>query len=341
MPSQGFKRVGNFEINLDRELGGGGFGKVYRATDLSQTPPEECAAKHVVFHAGCPQAQVEREVALTRAAGPHSSIIGIFGYEGGDDSAWIFMEVASGGELFDRLIDSGSLSERAARPYASALIAALHHCHSRGIIHRDVKLENVMLCAEDPHAVKLIDFGLAVQVRVGADGTQEALKFYDGVGSKSYKAPELFYPAVGYLAPPVDVWALGITLFSLLGGFFPFDMAKARDWRFARFAEDVGRGMNACDALFGQYNRTCRFSAEAKQMLDGMLQIDPAARLTLPALMRHAWLSCADDEDASAVSGECVYRGLGGGDSEPADISLPENCMRITRQPAAVGDDVD
>ena len=83
------------------------------------------------------------------------------------------MEMASGGELFDRLIESGSLSEKAAWPYVRGLVEALAHCHSKGVVHRDVKLENVMLCAEDPRAVRLIDFGLALQLDI-AEGEPEA-----------------------------------------------------------------------------------------------------------------------------------------------------------------------
>ena len=81
---------------------------------------------------------------------------------------------------------------------------------------RDIKLENVMLCAEDPHAVKLVDFGLAMPMPKKADGSFDAkVHFHDRVGSKSYRAPEIL-TANGYEGPPVDVWALGITVFSLV-----------------------------------------------------------------------------------------------------------------------------
>lgn len=151
---------------------------------------------------------------------------------------------------------------------------------------RDMKLENVMLCAEDPHAVKLVDFGLAVQVPQNADGSLQATLFYDRVGSKSYRAPEILANA-GYLGPPVDVWALGITIFSLVSGFFPLDEARASDWRFARLAQDQQRGVGPCDSIYAMYKRACPFTPELKELLNAMLTIDPAQRVTMAQISAH------------------------------------------------------
>ena len=102
----------------------------------------------------------------------------------------------------------------------------------------NIKLENVMLCAEDPHAVKLVDFGLAMPMPKKADGSFDAkVHFHDRVGSKSYRAPVIL-TANGYEGPPVDVWALGITVFSLVSGFFPLDEARPKDWRFDKLQKD-------------------------------------------------------------------------------------------------------
>ena len=169
-------KIGHFEVNLGRKLGEGGFGAVYRAKDTSQDPPAECAAKQVKYEKDAGQrAATEREAAFLRKVGAHNSIIGLFGLEIVDGhenaackkSAWIFMEIATGGELFDRLIDSGSLTEKAVRPYFAALLSGVGAMHAAGVVHRDLKLENVMLCAEDPRAVKIVDFGLAVDYAAG------------------------------------------------------------------------------------------------------------------------------------------------------------------------------
>ena len=157
------EQIGRFEVNLDRLLGSGGFGQVFRAVDQTASPPLYVAAKRGRV------ADLRREAQILELVAGHPAIIELHGFvedprPGG--KAFLFLEICSGGELFDRLIDSGCLSERAARPFARNIAEALRHCLSRGIAHRDVKLENVMLSAEDPSALKLIDFGLACTVRL-------------------------------------------------------------------------------------------------------------------------------------------------------------------------------
>ena len=157
----GRAKVGRFEVNLDRVLGSGGFAQVFRAVDQTASPPLYVAAKH-----GTAEELRKEEQALERVAG-HPAVIGLHGFVEGPDpgEAFLFLEMCSGGELFERVSD-GPLSERAARPIAKGIAEALRHCLSRGVVHRNVGLENVMLSAEDPSAIKLIDFGLACTVRL-------------------------------------------------------------------------------------------------------------------------------------------------------------------------------
>ena len=105
-------------------------------------------------------------------------------------------------------------------PYVSALASAVRHCHSRGIVHRDLKLENVMLCSDNPRAIRLIDFGLAIQLRM-ADGDMVDETFFDTAGTQAYRAPEINSNGTGYSPLKVDVWAMGVIIFSLVAGFFP------------------------------------------------------------------------------------------------------------------------
>ena len=207
------------------------------------------------------------------------------------------MELATGSDLFDRLIDSGNLTERAVAPYFKGMAEGLLHCHARGVVHRDIKLENVALCAEDPHAVKLVDFGLAVCLppKAAAGGGFEETILYDKVGSKSYRAPEILLND-GYRAMAVDVWALGITVFSLLSGFFPLDEAKPSDWRFQRMVKDQDKGVGACEGIYAMYRRPCPFSAELRELLDAMLAIDPARRLTMQQVAEHRWFATVQGE---------------------------------------------
>jgi len=337
-------RISHFDVNVGRILGEGGFGKVYRAKDVSEETPVECAAKQMQLNNDTRPA-MEREVQFMKTVGDHPSIIGFkecvsFGSDAelpiAKNTTWIFMEMATGGELFDRLIDSGNLTERAVRPYFKNLAAGLLHCHTLGVVHRDIKLENVMLCAEDPHAVKLVDFGLAVQVPQNADGSLHATLFYDRVGSKSYRAPEILANA-GYLGPPVDVWALGITIFSLVSGFFPLDEARASDWRFARLAQDQQRGVGPCDSIYAMYKRACPFTPELKELLNAMLTIDPAQRVTMAQISAHRFFVTKEAERSFDDDGDEVMYRSAGGDGEEEDavpFELPEMAMKITRQRA-------
>mmetsp|Transcript_37342 Transcript_37342/g.123186 ORF Transcript_37342/g.123186 Transcript_37342/m.123186 type:complete len:345 (-) Transcript_37342:203-1237(-) len=335
------EQIGRFEVNLDRLLGSGGFGQVFRAVDQTASPPLYVAAKRGRV------ADLRREAQILELVAGHPAIIELHGFvedprPGG--RAFLFLEICSGGELFDRLIDSGCLSERAARPFARNIAEALRHCLSRGIAHRDVKLENVMLSAEDPSALKLIDFGLACTVPLAPDGSLKPVLLYDCVGSKSYMAPELFFASAGYHAPPVDCWAYGVLVFSLLAGFFPFEEATASDWRYAKLAQSVANGVGPCDAIFRMYNRSCPFSPAAREFCDALLTIDATARATIEQCLNHTWLTPPPSTATARgayLDDDVVYRtaerALAAGEEEGLVAPPPpDGAPRLMRQTARV-----
>jgi len=342
-------RVAHFDINLSRLLSEGGFGKVFRAKEISEDPPTEVAAKQVPV-GKVPEADLRREVEIMRMVSGHRSVIGFHHFEEVADheapevrsSSWIFMEMATGGELFDRLIDSGNLTERAVAPYFKGMVEGLLHCHALGVVHRDIKLENVILCAEDPHAVKLVDFGLAVCLppkAAGGGGFEEAV-FHDKVGSKSYRAPEIL-GSDGYRAMGVDVCALGITVFSLVSGFFPLDEAKPTDWRFQRMATDQRSGVGACESIYAMYRRQCPLSCELRELLDAMLTIDPARRLTMQQVAEHRWFATGQAAQGAAAftddGDEVLYRSVNDDDDDDSPpFELPEQAIRVCRQRACL-----
>mmetsp|Transcript_68852 Transcript_68852/g.153664 ORF Transcript_68852/g.153664 Transcript_68852/m.153664 type:complete len:343 (-) Transcript_68852:448-1476(-) len=334
------QKIGSFEANVSRKLGDGGFGEVFRAKDQSEDPPVECAAKKIPLKSKSDVEVVEHEVDVLKAVSGHPAVIGLRGFHKDERFAWLFMELATGGELFDRLIDSGNLSEKACWPYAKALVEGVLHCHNHGVIHRDIKLENIMLSAEDPGAIKLIDFGLAAQMKAGADGKPVFEKLYESVGTKSYRAPEINDKS-GYMGPPVDTWSMGIVLFSLASGFFPLEEAKQSDWRYAKLAADQKRGIGACESIYSMYKRKCPFSTNLREMLDGMLTIDTTKRPSLVELSSCAYLQ--PPVRAASNSGEydnyddpVVYRSaMAMDEDEPCEpFEPPPEAMRISRQMA-------
>ena len=81
--------------------------------------------------------------------------------------------------------------------------------------------------------------------------------------------------------------SLGITMFSLVAGFFPLDEARTSDWRFARLEQDQQRGVGSCDSIYAMYKRACPFTPELKELLNAMLTIDPAQRISMAAISAH------------------------------------------------------
>lgn len=330
-----------WEVNFKKPLGEGGFGQVYRGKDTSSTPQTEVAAKRVALASEGERKAFADEVGVLRRVSGHPSIIRLHGDASVDKCGWMFLEMATGGELFDRLIDSGSLSERAAWPYVRNLAQALDFCASKGVIHRDIKLENVMLCGDDPHGIRLIDFGLAVQLPLDEDGhlKHPNIMLTDSAGTQAYRAPEV--SSNGYDPFKVDVWALGILTFSLCSGFFPMQEAKLQDWRFAKFVKETqDNNLGAVDAIFKMYKRKNHFSPELTTLIDHMLLVDPKQRWSVGEVVRSAWLSeppggweAFEDDDDGIVYRSCSA-GMDDMDCDRAAAPIPDDAVPLSRQRA-------
>jgi len=243
-------------------------------------------------------------------------------------TAYILLELCEGGELFDRLTEFGQIPETVAVGYMRGLLKAVQHLHARGVIHRDIKLENALV-AEDG-TVKLADFGLAAELAVDATGAPLNVNamLRDIVGSQSYVAPEVLVRKLkGYAGPPVDAWSCGVCLFTMLSGFFPLDVADSRDWRYRRLqAEQAMGNTQSCKSIFHMYQRECPFSEQVQLLLDGLLRVDPKARTTVDDALRTAWLA-AEPQDSTANVEEgaegVVYRSFPFSESEQQAPALP------------------
>jgi len=210
----------------------------------------------------------------------------------------LLMEFVTGGDLLARLLAGGAVAELSARSVFADLACAIAHCHSRGIAHRDVKLENVLLDMDG--RVKLADFGLAAIVRTRLDEAERLL--LDRCGSKAYVAPEVIASsAQPYVGSAVDVWAAGVCLFAMVAAFFPFDIAcPQRDWRVPHVLAAQAHGDSSCLVLFALAQRPCPFSQPLLDLLDRMLLFDARARASLDEVLRSAWLQALTDPDAGA-----------------------------------------
>jgi len=282
-----------FTIDQGKKYGEGGYGATFAAADTQSGVP---AAVKVIDTRRMRLEAIQKECAILEHL-EHANVIKVLGHGTGRKSSgqshlyFIFMELASGGELFDQVIDRGAnaMSEATARNFMRQLLAGVEHCHSRGIAHRDLKLENVLLTKDG--VVKVIDFGLSHVYQKTASGVfDRSVALKEMCGSKSYAAPEVLN-GTGYDGFLADVWSLGVCLFAMLSGFFPLDEASNNDWRYAKLMEQQQKGRSTTKSVYAWYKRSCtHLSQPVVQMLDGMLAINPAQRLTMQAVLAHPWM---------------------------------------------------
>ncbi|KDE09716.1 CAMK/CAMKL/KIN1 protein kinase [Microbotryum lychnidis-dioicae p1A1 Lamole] len=174
-------------------------------------------------------------------------------------------EYVNGGQMLDYIISHGRLRERSARKFARQIGSALEYCHANSIVHRDLKIENILISKTGN--IKIIDFGLSNLY----SPTSQLSTF---CGSLYFAAPELLN-AKPYTGPEVDVWSFGIVLYVLVCGKVPFD----------------DQSMPALHAKIkrGQVEYPNWLSAECKHLLSRMLVTSPAARATMSEVLSHPW----------------------------------------------------
>jgi len=202
---------------LGRLVGVGGFARVYLATDLQLN--RSVAIKVLnpdLLHANQSGDFRRRfkDEAQAVAALDHPNILGIFDNGETADTVFLVMPFVEGGSLADRLRAAGRLTPQQAATYITQAAAALDHAHRRGLIHRDIKPQNMLLRAEDDRLL-LADFGIAKLLREASSAQSRSAI----VGTLAYMAPEQFQ---GQTSPAVDVYALGCLLFQLLTGEVPY-----------------------------------------------------------------------------------------------------------------------
>lgn len=179
---------------------------------------------------------------------------------------YMLFEYVTGGQMLDYIVSHGSLKERHARRFARGIASALEYCHSNNVVHRDLKVENIMITMNGE--IKLIDFGLS-----NLYDRRQLLKTY--CGSLYFAAPELLR-AHPYVGPEVDVWSFGVVLYVLVSGKVPFD-----DQSVNVLHEKIKRGTVEYPPFI---------SHECVSLLSRMLVVDPLHRATVKEVMRHPWM---------------------------------------------------
>uniref|UniRef100_A0A671L961 non-specific serine/threonine protein kinase n=1 Tax=Sinocyclocheilus anshuiensis TaxID=1608454 RepID=A0A671L961_9TELE len=190
-----------------------------------------------------------------------------------EKTLFLVMEYASGGEVFDYLVAHGRMKEKEARAKFRQIVSAVQYCHQKRIVHRDLKAENLLLDAD--MNIKIADFGFSNEFMVGN-------KLDTFCGSPPYAAPELFQ-GKKYDGPEVDVWSLGVILYTLVSGSLPFDGQNLKELR-----ERV---------LRGKYRIPFYMSTDCENLLKRFLVLNPTKRGTLEQIMKERWINALFEDD--------------------------------------------
>jgi serine/threonine-protein kinase CHEK1 len=230
--------------------------------------------------------QLALEISLHQHVGSHDNIIRF--YQAGEDPTWrwIAMELAEGGDLFDKIESDEGVGEDVAHFYFTQLISAVSYMHSKGIGHRDMKPENILLSADGD--LKIADFGLATLFEYKGQ-TKMCTTM---CGSPPYIAPEVISCSSdkkkgrigpGYRGNLADIWSCGVVLFVLLVGNTPWDQPTEESYEYSEYVASDGQPKG--DELWD------RLPPETASLLRGMMRIDTNTRFSLKDIRQHPWFN--------------------------------------------------
>ncbi|KAL8594155.1 hypothetical protein ACOMHN_018095 [Nucella lapillus] len=266
----------NYEVG--EKIGQGNFGKVYEATHKATGVKWAIKSINKEKAGSSALKLVEREVTILKRVN-HPNIINLKEIIESPKRMYLVMEICTEGELADRVKEK-RFSESETKQIMSKLASAVSYLHKHGIVHRDIKLENILM-AQNPEDendklhIKVTDFGLSV-VKGGV--TPDSM-MQDFCGTPIYMAPEILDNKT--YSQQCDVWAMGIIMYTLICGYPPF---RAKD---EATLYDLIREANPQfdDDVWSSISEEC------KNCILGMLKLDPAHRLSASEVLNHPWIT--------------------------------------------------
>ncbi|XP_076464470.1 MAP/microtubule affinity-regulating kinase 3-like isoform X3 [Babylonia areolata] len=260
------------KYRLIKTIGKGNFAKVKLAKHVPTG--KEVAIKIIDKTQLVPSSlqKLFREVRIMKLL-DHPNIVKIFEVIETEKTLYLVMEYASGGEVFDYLVAHGRMREKEARAKFRQIVSAVQYCHQKHIVHRDLKAENLLL--DGDMNIKIADYGFSNEFVPGN-------KLDTFCGSPPYAAPELFQ-GKKYDGPEVDVWSLGVILYTLVSGSLPFDGQNLKELR-----ERV---------LRGKYRIPFYMSTDCENLLKKFLVLNPVKRLSLETIMKDKWMNIGYEDD--------------------------------------------
>ncbi|KAJ1626577.1 kinase-like domain-containing protein, partial [Pavlovales sp. CCMP2436] len=275
---EGRTQVGSFgnTFELNEVIASGSSASVYACTEKSQGRLLACKMSrredsrwpwnHVLD-------LYEREAKLLRHVQGHPNVIQFAGLYKEPNRIYMVMELVNGGDLHTVLTKQRCLPEDAARAAFTQLVSAIDHLHANNVIHRDIKLENVLYDqTQNPPVIKLCDLGNSMLTEQPPSGNFK--------GTNGYTPPEVQTSSIANWTPKADVWALGVVLYAMLGGYLPFDDSRGRH--------------SATQYLDFSNSAWWDISVEAKLLIQAMLSPAVGDRATLDDVIDSPWLARVD-----------------------------------------------
>eukprot|EP00931_Biecheleriopsis_adriatica_P006502 TRINITY_DN1078_c0_g1_i1.p1 TRINITY_DN1078_c0_g1~~TRINITY_DN1078_c0_g1_i1.p1 ORF type:complete len:509 (+),score=110.20 TRINITY_DN1078_c0_g1_i1:49-1527(+) len=266
--------------SMEREqLGAGSFGSVRKA--ISSSTGLSHAVKTVMKNKAEDPSLLKREIEITKAM-DHPNIVKLVESFEDERVVYLVMELCTGGELFDRIVDRGHVTEKQGAMLVQQMARAISYMHGVGICHRDLKPENWLLASKDPLdscELKLVDFGLAC--KFDKDVPMSTVS-----GTASYVAPEVLSRSYG---ASCDLWSLGVIVYVLLSGRPAFPGKNNRE---------ILNRVKACKYDFNSSTWEA-VTDGAKELIRKILVLDPQERYTADQVLEHPWV-CELAPDASS-----------------------------------------
>ncbi|KYR01465.1 protein kinase 1 [Tieghemostelium lacteum] len=203
----------------------------------------------------------------------HTNIISIVDKFETQKNLYLVLELVTGGELFDKIVENTKFSENICRFILKQLCDAVAYLHSKDIAHRDLKPENILLASPDSFVIKISDFGLSRAL-------DEGMYMQTMCGTPQYVAPEVLQTKSGY-SKAVDLWSVGVIMYILLCGFPPFGDPNDKN-----FFNKIKMGGFSFPSPYWD-----PISDEAKDLIKNLIKVNPIERFTIEQTLSHPWFS--------------------------------------------------
>ncbi|PRQ48236.1 putative protein kinase CAMK-CAMKL-CHK1 family [Rosa chinensis] len=261
-------QVGKYE--LGKTLGEGSFGKVKFATNVESGQPfaVKILERKRIIDLNMAN-KITREIETLKLL-KHPNVVRLHEIVASKTQICMVLEYVEGGDLFDKIRHNGRVTEAKGRKLFQQLIDGVSYCHNKGVYHRDLKLENILL--DEEGNIKICDFGLsALPQHLKKDGLLHTI-----CGTPNYVAPEILINR-GYNGATADTWSCGVILFAILSGFCPFD-----DKNLAVLYHKIYKG---------NFKIPDWLSPGAKSLIRRILDPNPVTRINMRGIKSDEWFN--------------------------------------------------